>query len=63
MLDLQYDKNLTLNAENKNELNNINHVTIIDNTVLDNTSEDLQNTESSKEPILSDSNKIGRAHV
>ena len=62
MLDLQNDKNFILNTENNNELNNINHVTIIDDTVLDNTSENfeqnLQNTESSKEPILSDSNIV-----
>ncbi len=62
MLDLQNDKNFTLNTENNNELNNINHVTIIDDTVLDNTSknfaQDLQNTSSLKEPILSDSNIV-----
>lgn len=32
-LDLQNDKNSTLNNETNTELNNINHVTIIDDTV------------------------------
>ena len=36
MLDLQNDKNIALNTDNNNKLNNINHVTIIDDTVLEN---------------------------
>lgn len=62
MLNIQNDKNITLNNENNNEFNNINHVTIIDDTALNETHEncvqDLQNTEFSKESIFSDSNIV-----
>lgn len=61
MLDLQNDKNFTLNNENNHELNNINHVTIVDDTVTENTTiENVleENNESLNEAIFSGSNIV-----
>lgn len=65
MTDLQNDKNLTINNETNAELNNINHVTIIDDTVAcSELQESLPNIKNmntnnfSKEPIFSDSNIV-----
>ena len=57
MTELQNDKNFALNTENANELNNINHVTIIDDTVAEENIENvLENNEALKESIFSGSN-------
>ena len=55
MLDLQNDKNLILNDKINNELNTINHVTIIDDTMTENMIENhkiLEETSSLDSSVL-----------
>lgn len=59
MTELQNDKEFALDTENTNQLNNINHVTIIDATSTENDNQNvLENNECLKESIFSDSNVL-----